>query len=243
MTYDEFINNIINSRGRFGIANEDYKERHHIQPRCLGGQTVDENLIDLYAHEHFIAHKLLYEQYPDNQKIAYAYWMMAHCKNENEDRYECTPEEYEESKIAFITTVCGEKHPMYGKPRPDEVKEKISKSSKGKIGPNKGRHFSEEHRMHMSESHKGKNHSLETRKKLSELFSGENNPMARQIYCFELNEYFWGSVEVENKYGINAGNVRSCCKGNLKSAGKHPITGEKLHWCYTENLDNMEVVV
>lgn len=32
------------------------------------------------------------------------------------------------------------------------------------------------------------------------------------------------------KYGINAGSISSCLRGKLQSAGKHPVTGEKLTW-------------
>ena len=59
LTYNEFINNILNTRGRFNCGAE-YYERHHIQPRCLNGSDEEDNLIDLYAREHFIAHKLRY---------------------------------------------------------------------------------------------------------------------------------------------------------------------------------------
>ena len=33
-------------------------------------------------------------------------------------------------------------------------------------------------------------------------------------------------------------NIRECCDGSgrYKSAGKHPITGEKLKWEYVENI-------
>lgn len=55
MTYDNFIQNILLERGRFNCGNE-YHERHHILPKCLGGTDDKENLIDLYAKEHFIAH-------------------------------------------------------------------------------------------------------------------------------------------------------------------------------------------
>ena len=58
MCYQEFIQNILNTRGRFNCGDE-YHERHHIIPRCLGGGNEEENLIDLFAKEHFIAHKLL----------------------------------------------------------------------------------------------------------------------------------------------------------------------------------------
>ena len=36
-----------------------YKERHHILPKALGGSNSKENLVELTAREHFIAHMLL----------------------------------------------------------------------------------------------------------------------------------------------------------------------------------------
>jgi hypothetical protein len=50
------------------------------------------------------------------------------------------------------------------------------------------------------------------------------------VYCPELNEEFWGAKEVENKYGIRACYITACLNGDQKSAGKHPGTGEPLHW-------------
>ena len=76
MTYNEFIQNILGTRGRFGIPKGEYKERHHIVPKCLGGTNDEDNLIDLYADEHFIAHKLLMEENPDNIKLTRAFTMM-----------------------------------------------------------------------------------------------------------------------------------------------------------------------
>lgn len=58
MNYIEFINSILNTRGRFNCGDE-YHERHHIVPKCKNGTNDDNNLIDLFAREHFIAHKLL----------------------------------------------------------------------------------------------------------------------------------------------------------------------------------------
>ena len=37
MTYNEFIQNIINTRGQWNIPANIYYEAHHIIPRCLGG--------------------------------------------------------------------------------------------------------------------------------------------------------------------------------------------------------------
>ena len=99
MNYKEFIDEILKTRGRFNCG-EEYCERHHIVPKCLGGTDEKDNLIDLFAREHFVAHKLLALENPDNKGLQYAWWMMAHgVVNEEQDRYECTQLEYEEVKI------------------------------------------------------------------------------------------------------------------------------------------------
>lgn len=40
-------------------SEEEYTEKHHIVPRCLGGSDEKENLVVLSAKEHFICHLLL----------------------------------------------------------------------------------------------------------------------------------------------------------------------------------------
>lgn len=121
-TYEELIRTILNTRGRFNCGDE-YHERHHILPKCMGGGNEEENLIDLYAKEHFIAHKLLALENPDNDKLIYAYTCMAFLKNDYEHRYELTPEEYEEAKIMFANS-------QKGKHRSEETKEKIRQKTK-----------------------------------------------------------------------------------------------------------------
>ena len=58
MMYREFIDNILQTRGRFNCGDE-YHERHHITPKCMSGANDENNLIDLFAREHFEAHRLL----------------------------------------------------------------------------------------------------------------------------------------------------------------------------------------
>ena len=48
---------------------EGYKELHHIIPKCVKGTDDVNNLVELTAKEHFIAHLLLTEIYPKSQKI------------------------------------------------------------------------------------------------------------------------------------------------------------------------------
>ena len=78
-------------------------------------------------------------------------------------------------------------------------------------------------------------HSDETREKMSNNhadFSGNKNPSAKRVYCLELDEYFDTMKDAFLKYGIDRNSICSCCTGNRSSAGKHPITKEKLHWRY-----------
>ena len=70
MTYNEFIQNILSTRGRFNVNG--YKERHHILPKCMGGNDDKENLIDLTAQEHYEAHRLLAIENPDNNSLQLA---------------------------------------------------------------------------------------------------------------------------------------------------------------------------
>lgn len=56
------------------------------------------------------------------------------------------------------------------------------------------------------------------------------------IYCIELDKVFVNGPSQVDREGIASRTcVARCLKGERKSAGKHPITGEKLHW---KQLDN-----
>ena len=52
------------------------------------------------------------------------------------------------------------------------------------------------------------------------------------IYCTELNEAFLNAKCAFEKYGIHRSSIYDCINGKrrYKSAGKHPVTGEPLHW-------------
>lgn len=95
MTYKEYIQNIINTRGQWNISKEEYYEKHHIIPRCMGGEgdyknnsfkkySTHLNCIYLYPEEHFIAHKLLALENLDNLKIIKTFISMKMLHNEIE---------------------------------------------------------------------------------------------------------------------------------------------------------------
>ena len=55
---------------------EEYTEKHHIVPRCLGGSDDITNLVNLTPEEHYLAHQLLVKIYPNHGQLAHAANMM-----------------------------------------------------------------------------------------------------------------------------------------------------------------------
>jgi len=105
-------------------------------------------------------------------------------------------------------------------------------------GGSRSRLMSEQTKEKMSISRIGHAVSEETKLKIKKNHkdvSGENHHRCRKIYCPELGETFWGAKEAEIKYGINSSSITKVLKGKKKSAGKHPITLQKLTWVYLEN--------
>ena len=62
-----------------------YTEKHHIIPKCMGGEDKDENYVLFSALEHIIAHILLWKVYEDNMGLCLAAFFMTSldCKNRN----------------------------------------------------------------------------------------------------------------------------------------------------------------
>ncbi len=133
----------------------------------------------------------------------------------------------------------GELHPSYGKPRPDDVKKKISKSHEGKI-------ISEETRKKLIISNSGKNngmydkkHTEESKKKISETrikrnYKGERSPMFgtggplhprnKKVYQIDKNtnctiNTFYSLANATEQTGIYCNHISAVCHGRNKTAG------------------------
>ena len=120
-----------------------------------------------------------------------------------------------------------EKHK--GKRLTDEHKSKIGKSGQG-------REFSDETRSKISQALTGIKRSSETKKKVSDSRIGEKSWCNKQIYCIELDEFFYNIKAAEIKYGFNASSIISHLKGRYSYSGRHPVTGVKLHWVYIDEI-------
>ena len=53
-----------------------YTEKHHVIPKCMGGEDRKQNYVRLTAEEHYLAHQLLVKIFPEVRKLAYAAKMM-----------------------------------------------------------------------------------------------------------------------------------------------------------------------
>lgn len=56
------------------------------------------------------------------------------------------------------------------------------------------------------------------------------------IYCLELDEIFYSTKEIKDKYGFDPSSIRKVVKGTLQTCGKHPTTGYPLHWFERRDL-------
>lgn len=85
MNYSRIYDDII-SRAK-GRELTGYKEKHHVYPKCLGGDDSPDNLVDLTAREHFICHLILAREY-DNHKLWSAVWLMSTAQRYGGRHYE-----------------------------------------------------------------------------------------------------------------------------------------------------------
>ena len=137
LTYNEFIQNIINTRGQWNISDNEYFEVHHVIPKCMGGgpkripkNKKHENLIWLTAQEHYEAHKLLAKENPDNWYLQHAWWNFCTRKaSPNTPKIFIAADDYAEAKIkhsqAQKELMSGDKNPMKNKEVSQRVAEKL----------------------------------------------------------------------------------------------------------------------
>jgi hypothetical protein len=101
--YHHYYNALIeNARNRI-LPSNTYKECHHIIPRSLGGSNDRNNLVDLTAREHYVAHLLLAKMHGGEQKrkMLAAVVLMGAIKRFKK----CNSYLYESMRLSYIETV------------------------------------------------------------------------------------------------------------------------------------------
>lgn len=213
MDYLKIYKNLINKAKNRKIKNGKYVEHHHIIPLSCGGTNDKSNIVELYPREHYLAHKLLYYIYPNNNSLMYAYCMMTFTTLKSYKKYKytgtkryynITNREYEFCRNLLSTLPSpslGKKYVNNGKInkliKSEELNKYLSNGwKKGKIG------FSEDGLKSIREKaklRKGKL-SLKTHIQKSESVIGSKNPCYgkktinngiknKKVYPYELDKY------------------------------------------------------
>lgn len=97
--YTAWYYSIINKAQTRELPLSEYREKHHIIPKSMGGDNSPQNLVELTAREHFICHLLLPKmvQSTNKSKMLYALWSMSNQENVNQrnKRYRPSAKMYE----------------------------------------------------------------------------------------------------------------------------------------------------
>ena len=201
--------NLINGKRYVGKA-KDFDERHE-QHLKRDGQLINKKIKE-YGIENFKI-EILIENVQDDDKL-----------NEYEKFFIKRKRSHVSYGTGYNRTWGGDGGDTLSGMTEEQRKEhsrKISKAMKGK--PRKP--VSEETKRRMSEAQKGNKNPMYGVHRY-----GEDNPMAQKVICLETKQSFNTIKDAEEWLG--KGNIRQYLRGRSKYAGKHPITGEKLHWMY-----------
>ncbi len=154
MNYQRIYDALIESARSHPVVGP--KERHHVLPRCLGGGNDKDNLIDLSARQHYVAHQLLVKIYPDHHGLKYAAYMMTIGPKGNRSSnrlYGWLKESYLKNRP--------QSRGMTGIKHSEQTKEKMKKARAKQI-------FSAETKLKISQSKTGAKMSQETRRSMAE---------------------------------------------------------------------------
>jgi hypothetical protein len=157
MDYKKIYNSIIEKRKLNELPKDVYGEKHHILPKCLGGNDEKDNLIRLTAKEHFICHLLLSEMFPKESfewyKTNHAFQMM--CSSTSKHSRYINGRIYELKKNDFSKTMSwsqsGEKNSQYGKLKSEYTKEKIKNSINKRLGKSNNISYLERKKLNRQE--------------------------------------------------------------------------------------------
>lgn len=218
-----------------------YNEKHHILPRCMGGNDSKENLVLLPVRYHIMAHIILLESYPDHTGICYAAFCMIN--GLTKDRCLSTQKHFSTRLIAETREKAKSNLHLS-----EEQKTLISKRNKGrKLTPEQLKTWSE---VRKGEKHHfyGKSRSDKTKEKISKkvkklweenhdsmvayfLKRGES-PHAKKIVGPDGTIYDCLLDAVEAS-GIPSTTLRSWMKGITKKPGNVNLKG----WHYLNPED------
>ena len=217
MNYSSIYNRIIEkAESEIRCKGADiYYERHHIVPKCMGGNNSKTNLVYLTAKEHYICHKLLCAIYPDNIKLKYAFWRMINIKRTNRaNAYRVSANEYN-----VIRSFIQQQNSLYS--HSNETKIKMSLAKLGKKYDEIYGDNAQNMRQQRSIENKGRKHnthSEQTRQKISQSTKGRNKGKTYE-------EMYGPEKAAELRASRRLTNLTRSIKGNPKGKSLADIFG------------------
>ncbi len=195
MNYKKIYDSLMKkSDGR--TKSQDYYEKHHVIPKCLGGTDEKHNLVLLTAEEHWIAHLLLVKMNPGVSKLVYACQAMSMTGKNTPGR--TTNKMFGWIRREYADSVSKRQR---GRLLSVETRDKISKTLKGRLPEHqKESNVSQrpEVARKISESKKGKSSgpfSTERKENIRKsklgkpnAFMQNNNPNKIRVTCLACNK-------------------------------------------------------
>lgn len=189
-----------------------YKERHHIIPKSLGGTDDRNNLVWLTGREHALCHWALLKMTEGENyiKMSYAFNYMK-SKNGNQHRYtsRILTRAYERHRIEHAkihsNTMKGRPAWNKGVSQPEEQKEKNRQAALQR-GPKTPESIEK-----WKKSREGYRHSDETKLKQSKALKGKPKPPASDEHRAAISRGTKGKKKTEN----HADNIRKANIGNI----------------------------
>lgn len=210
MNYQQIYNNIINNAN---IKNRKknkifYYENHHIKPKSIGGDDSLINMVLLTAKEHFIAHMLLCEIYPNNHKLKFAFWAMCNQTTGDVNRsYIISSRTYLRAKKEFAVV---NSHKHQGKIISKKHINTIRKFMLSDKNPMKGKFGSDNPLYQRTRPQETKNRISETKRK-----HPERNPFFVGYYVTPNGEYSL-LTDASKEHGVSIDTIRFRCKNNQR---------------------------
>lgn len=215
MNYEKHYNNLILKAKNRILEKNIYRERHHIIPRSEGGPDIKENIVELTAREHFLAHWLLYRIAPENTSRAHSFWRMCRGRGKvlPENWITISSRVYEEARLAHSKAIASR---LKGRKKSAEHVAKVATA-------NRGKKRTEEARNRMSEAakkrgivpqfYKLREKSVEAREKQKISVAMFDPTTGERLHTFN------SLGEAANFVGRDSSNIHVAIKKKSKCAG------------------------
>lgn len=147
MNYQKIYDQLIEKRRRFPLTknkkdpNYIYCEAHHIIPRCLNGSDDPNNIVNLTAREHFIAHYLLWKIHPCDGTL------LAFCMFKKGNPHSCAKRNFKNSRLYASARIAFNEWNVRAhsgiKQTPERIQHRVEKLRGQKRTEEQKRHISE----------------------------------------------------------------------------------------------------